>query len=144
MRREERVTVQGPVKEQQPDGMSHRGRGGAIEGGGEGGGGTKGGPHAPIPGPLALLSGPSRCTSLRPSIDQRGTEQPPFSSWGLSSVGGRSHISLSSGARTFSGLRLGPSPAKRGPLSFDSALLLRALSVVLGAVSRPMSLSIGQ
>ena len=26
MRREERVTVQGPVKEQQPDGMSHRGR----------------------------------------------------------------------------------------------------------------------
>ena len=28
MRREERVTVQGPVKEQQPDGMSHRGLGG--------------------------------------------------------------------------------------------------------------------
>ena len=27
MRREERVTVQGPVKEQQPDGMSHRERG---------------------------------------------------------------------------------------------------------------------
>ena len=27
MRREERVTVQGPVKEQQPDGMSHRGVG---------------------------------------------------------------------------------------------------------------------
>ena len=27
MRREERVTVQGPVKEQQPDGMSHRGLG---------------------------------------------------------------------------------------------------------------------
>ena len=25
MRREERVTVQGPVKEQPPDGMSHRG-----------------------------------------------------------------------------------------------------------------------
>ena len=25
MRREEQVTVQGPVKEQQPDGMSHRG-----------------------------------------------------------------------------------------------------------------------
>ena len=25
VRREERVTVQGPVKEQQPDGMSHRG-----------------------------------------------------------------------------------------------------------------------
>ena len=32
MRREERVTVQGPVKEQQPDGMSHRGggRAGAV------------------------------------------------------------------------------------------------------------------
>ena len=29
MRRDERVTVQGPVKEQQPDGMSHRG--GALE-----------------------------------------------------------------------------------------------------------------
>ena len=28
MRREERVTVQGPVKEQQPDGMSHGGGGG--------------------------------------------------------------------------------------------------------------------
>ena len=25
MRREERVTIQGPAKEQQPDGMSHRG-----------------------------------------------------------------------------------------------------------------------
>ena len=37
MRREERVTVQGPVKEQQPDGMSHRG-GGGPGGGGEGGG----------------------------------------------------------------------------------------------------------
>ena len=30
MRREERVTVQGPVKEQQPDGMSHRGGGGLV------------------------------------------------------------------------------------------------------------------
>ena len=29
MRREERVTVQGPVKKQQPDGMSHGGGGGA-------------------------------------------------------------------------------------------------------------------
>ena len=31
MRREERVTVQGPVKEQQPDGMSHRGGGGGCQ-----------------------------------------------------------------------------------------------------------------
>ena len=30
MRREERVTVQGPVKEQQPDGMSHKGGGGGA------------------------------------------------------------------------------------------------------------------
>ena len=30
MRREERVTVQGPVKEQQPDGMSHRGGGAGL------------------------------------------------------------------------------------------------------------------
>ena len=33
MRREERVTVQGPVKEQQPDGMSHRGGGVGGRGG---------------------------------------------------------------------------------------------------------------
>ena len=37
MRREERVTVQGPVKEQQPDGMSHGGAG-KVGGGGGGGG----------------------------------------------------------------------------------------------------------
>ena len=36
MRREERVTVQGPVKEQQPDGMSHRGFE-PQDGGGRGG-----------------------------------------------------------------------------------------------------------
>ena len=32
MRSEERVTAQGPVKKQQPDGMSHRGRGGVAQG----------------------------------------------------------------------------------------------------------------
>ena len=32
MRREERVTVQGPVKKQQPDRMSHRGGGGGAGG----------------------------------------------------------------------------------------------------------------
>ena len=32
MRREERVTVQGPVKEQQPDGMSHRGAPSPLQG----------------------------------------------------------------------------------------------------------------
>ena len=39
MRRDERVTVQGPGKEQQPDGMSHRGGGGGwalVAGGGDG------------------------------------------------------------------------------------------------------------
>ena len=35
MRREERVTVQGPVKKQQPDGMSHRGAGIGEIGSGE-------------------------------------------------------------------------------------------------------------
>ena len=45
MRREERVTVQGPVKEQQPDGMSHRG-----------GGGGQGGV---TPFPLKRMPGPS-------------------------------------------------------------------------------------
>ena len=38
MRREERVTVQGPVKEQQPDGMSHGGGGGHSSPPKEGGG----------------------------------------------------------------------------------------------------------
>ena len=36
MRREERVTVQGPVKEQQPDGMSHGGSGRGLGGSGRG------------------------------------------------------------------------------------------------------------
>ena len=36
MRREERVTVQGPVKKQQPDGMSHRGLSSPPEEGGWG------------------------------------------------------------------------------------------------------------
>ena len=31
MRREERVTVQGPIKEQQPDGMPHRGQLGLVQ-----------------------------------------------------------------------------------------------------------------
>ena len=31
MQREERVTVQGPIKEQQPDGMSHRGASGGLK-----------------------------------------------------------------------------------------------------------------
>ena len=35
MRREERVTVQGPVKEQQPDGLSHGQGGGAEPEGGD-------------------------------------------------------------------------------------------------------------
>ena len=43
MRREERVTVQGPVKEQQPDRMSHRG---ATQGKGW---------HAPFPKRYAAL-----------------------------------------------------------------------------------------
>ena len=37
LRREERVTIQGPIKEQRPDGMSHRGGRGFFFSGGEGG-----------------------------------------------------------------------------------------------------------
>ena len=51
MRREERVTVQGPVKEQQPDGMSHRGG----RSSGRGGGARKG----------ALVTGQSQEASLK-------------------------------------------------------------------------------
>ena len=47
MRREERVTVQGPVKEQQPDGMSHRGMPPPL-------------PNASPPGPPAALLSPWR------------------------------------------------------------------------------------
>ena len=57
MRREERVTVQGPVKEQQPDGMSHRGRGG--------GGGAC--PSATVP-PLC------RSSTARPAVPGKWTE----------------------------------------------------------------------
>ena len=42
MRREDRVTVQGPVKKQQPDGMSHRGWGGETGRTGRGGLGVGG------------------------------------------------------------------------------------------------------
>ena len=55
MRREERVTVQGPVKEQQPDGMSHRGVkvvAKAVSGGGKTGGGTRAGSFKTGSGPL--------------------------------------------------------------------------------------------
>ena len=52
MRREDRVTVQGPVKEQQPDGMSR----GELEGS-----------HA----------GAGRSCELRPGVGQSG-HSPPF------------------------------------------------------------------
>ena len=45
MRREGRVTVQGPVKKQQPDGMSHRGGGGNPKAAQPSPKDTKGGPH---------------------------------------------------------------------------------------------------
>ena len=50
MRREERVTVQGSVKEQQPDGMSHRG---SIEPPKTGGGGV--GKNAQLTGTINQL-----------------------------------------------------------------------------------------
>ena len=66
MRRKERGTVQGPVKEQQPDGMSHRGAGRAWgEGGGGGGAALHGtaahpGPHCQQFAPMAKLRGEIR------------------------------------------------------------------------------------
>ena len=69
MRREERVTVQGPVKKQRPDGMSHRGGGGtppppAAHRPSEGGEGVATGPSTPpqtLPPPLQP-QGPRRHT----------------------------------------------------------------------------------
>ena len=66
MRREERVTVQGPVKEQQPDGMSHRGS-----------------PPRPLdpPPPLCLSLPHSRPTThplpCTPSPSARSSTPPP-------------------------------------------------------------------
>ena len=62
MRREERVTVQGPVKEQQPDGMSHRGGGG-------GGGVGRGCP--------SLQTSPQPFGSLSNSLVQRHNTLSP-------------------------------------------------------------------
>ena len=81
MRREERVTVQGPVKEQQPDGMSHRGprfrvvwRGtpGAVRSSRDGGGGRREG-AAPswVWGPIAT----GRCVR---ALDCRPPGPPPI------------------------------------------------------------------
>ena len=83
MRREERVTVQGPVKEQQPDGMSHRGGAGGASLPSKdalGGGGGNPSPLPPPPSrqislrlPLARMSGclralVSACTALRAPV----------------------------------------------------------------------------
>ena len=53
MRREERVTVQGPVKEQQPDGMSH------------GGGGARGSPLLFFGGVLFFILCPTTNAVLK-------------------------------------------------------------------------------
>ena len=65
MRRDERVTVQGPVKEQQPDGMSHGGGGGmGTAGGGREGAGSMG--RACFPGAArAVQAGSSRTATSR-------------------------------------------------------------------------------
>ena len=76
MRREERATVQGPGKEQQPDGMSHRGRkrgpsDPTAPGEGEGEGGLRaGGGSSPLKegwgdGKGALATGESKEASLQ-------------------------------------------------------------------------------
>ena len=56
MRREERVPVQGPVKEQQPDGMSHRGGGG---------GGVKNESHAMCLAYRRIVCNVMRCESAQ-------------------------------------------------------------------------------
>ena len=61
MRREERVTVQGPVKEQQPDGMSHRGYHG-----------------------ITAESAPQGCASERAPDMSRAAAPPPPRTRGLS------------------------------------------------------------
>ena len=60
MRREERVTVQGPVKKQQPDGMSHRG-----------GGGDPWGPLETTAQPSSLTLQPPSATAQPPSVTAR-------------------------------------------------------------------------
>ena len=62
MRREERVTVQGPVKEQQPDGMSHRGGGDMDARRRRGGGGLE---------KWGSVSGPLFC--VRTDVGAKGT-----------------------------------------------------------------------
>ena len=81
MRREERVTVQGPVKKQQPDGMSHRG----------------------VPAPLPMHPYPGRCVTGSPSPLQTTAlgsvaheacspwQGAPWRTWGSRSGGPRPH-----------------------------------------------------
>ena len=104
MRRGERVTVQGPVKEPRPDGMSRTGRGG---GGGHRAQGTGAGwPSAPpqtpqntrtVPSGPAMV--PSRCTAWAPKWrwgPPLGMGHPPTSvaiRWGVGGGGGRLSLS---------------------------------------------------
>ena len=88
MRREERVIVQGPVKEQQPDGMSHRG--GSPGAAGEGGGGCirRAGTSEEAPGVIRQAvgegceSGSGRLLSVANAVEV-GTWRRRNSGWAL-------------------------------------------------------------
>ena len=97
MRREERVTVQGPVKEHQPDGMSHGGSGkGAHTSGpflavlerpytvGGGGGKPPPGPPSPPPppSPLPMFEADSQNCASAPSVPRGFTLKSPWGPWG--------------------------------------------------------------
>ena len=70
MRREERVTVQGPVKEQQPDGMSHRG----------------GLPTPPTTTPTKIIRSLINQAAIGPRGDREGAPRPPSTTLRLSII----------------------------------------------------------
>ena len=74
MRREERVTVQGPVKEQQRDGMSHRGGGGGRAFRGVERAGT---PTGGLTNAQGQLQGKWRRDEIPPSLQVIGCEEGP-------------------------------------------------------------------
>ena len=94
MRREERVTVKGPVKEQQPDRMSHGGGGGGFGSSSWGGGGglsrtVPAAPRAQHPTPPrpvhtgrdANLNGRCRSAISKPLRSAHGPQTPAPFSW---------------------------------------------------------------
>ena len=74
MRREERVTVQGPVEKQQPEGMSHRGGGGGS--GSQRKKGARGPLHVPVRSCVrARLCSPEACPLCLSPLSSKALEQ---------------------------------------------------------------------